>query len=70
MSQKMVYELLQEMGGRASLKQIRELAFKKYPGLTLHRYVGDRLWSLKSWGYVKKNKDGTWEIISKSGPTT
>jgi hypothetical protein len=70
MSQKAVYELLKELGGRASLKQVSELAFKKFPEYTLYEYVGNRLRKLKRWGYVKQNEDGTWEIISKRGPPT
>lgn len=70
MSQKVVYELLKELGGRATVKQVSELALKKYPEYTLHSYVGNRLRKLQNWGYVKKNLDGSWEIVGKKGPST
>lgn len=70
MSQKVVYELLKELGGRATLQQIKALAFEKYPEYSLHEYVGNRLLKLKTWGYVRRNKDDTWEIISTPGPST
>jgi hypothetical protein len=67
-SQRTVFELLKELGGRARTGEISKLAFEKYPDLTLNQYVSDRLHKLANWGYVKKNPDGTWEIISKDGP--
>jgi len=70
MSQKVVFELLKELGGRATLQQIKALALEKYPEYSLHEYVGNRLHKLATWGYVKRNKDDTWEIISKRGPPT
>lgn len=57
MSQKIVFELLKELGGVATRKQISELAKKKYPDLTLHQYVSDRLLKLKNWGYVEFIRD-------------
>ncbi len=68
MSQKTVYELLKELGGKATVKQISELALKKYPEYSLHSYVGNRLHKLANWGYIKQNRDGTWEILSKESP--
>ena len=62
MSQKLVYELLKDLGGTASSKQIREFAKMKYPELSLYTYVTNRLNRLRKWGYVRKNPDGTWSI--------
>jgi len=70
MSQRTVYELLKELGGRATSRQISELALKKYPDYSLHSYVSERLRKLRNWGHVKKNEDGTWEIVAKRGPPT
>ncbi len=47
MSQEAVRELLLELGGRATTAQIRDLAQKRYPKLTLHAYVGKRLSSME-----------------------
>lgn len=65
MSQKMIYDLLKELGGRAFPKEIAELAKKKYPDATLYSYVHDRLLRLRKWGFVKKNDDGSWSIIAE-----
>lgn len=69
MSQKVVYQLLKELGGTATRKQISELAFKKYPNLTLHQYVSDRLLKLRKWGIIDFIRDepyktkGVYKII-------
>lgn len=60
MSQKVVYELLEELGGKATTTQVSELAKKKYPKYTVYTYVSVRLKSLKKWGYVTRNNDGIW----------
>ncbi len=60
MSQKVVYELLEELGGKATTTQVSELAKKKYPKYTVYTYVSVRLKSLKKWGYVTRNNEGTW----------
>lgn len=65
MSQKLVYELLKELGGTAFPKQIIELAKKKYPEAKLHQYIYDRLYRLRKWGYVRKNEDGSWSIVAE-----
>lgn len=68
MSQEIVYELLEELGGKATTKQIRELAKKKYPKCSLHAYVHVRLNSLRKWGFVVRNFDGTWSITKVKPP--
>lgn len=65
MSQKLVYLLLKELGGSAFPKQIKELAKKKYPNLTLHSYVNNRLRKLANWNYVHRNPDGSYTIIDE-----
>jgi Fe2+ or Zn2+ uptake regulation protein len=68
MSQEAVYKLLKELGGRATTKQIRELALKKYPTATLYTYVIDRLRRLEKFGYIKKtvsNNTDCWTILRK-----
>jgi hypothetical protein len=52
MSQQIVLQLLQELGGVASSHEIRRLAREKYPNLTLWQYVGNRLLKLRKWGYI------------------
>lgn len=60
MSQEQVYELLEELGGKATTTQVSELAKKKYPKYTVYTYVSVRLKSLKKWGYVARNDEGIW----------
>jgi hypothetical protein len=43
MSQQIVLQLLQELGGIATSSEIIRLAREKYPDLSLWQYVGDRL---------------------------
>ena len=38
------------------------MAKKRYPTLSLWRYVDIRLKGLAKWGYVKRLPDGTYEI--------
>ena len=51
MSQTDIYDILKELGGKASTAEIRQRAKEKYPNRTLHQYVYDRLHKLKK----KKN---------------
>lgn len=68
MSQEVVYTLLEELGGKATTKEISELAKEKYPKYSLHAYVHVRLSSLAKWGYVVKDPDGTWAITEVKPP--
>jgi hypothetical protein len=43
MSQRIILELLRELGGKGTTRQIEELAKKKYPDASLDQYVNDRL---------------------------
>jgi len=54
MSQSDVLELLYELGGSATTKEIRDLAKRKYPERTLYTYVGNRLKKLEKWDVIKK----------------
>jgi hypothetical protein len=65
MSQEMVYELLRELGGKATAEQVIRLILKKHPEYSLHFTVEERLDNLAHWGYVKKHAGGVWEIISE-----
>jgi len=66
MSQKTVYELLKELGGKATSSQIRKLAQERYPDLTLYLYVTNRLRKLQRNGYVKYDAaSGYWIIVSE-----
>ena len=59
MSQSDVLELLYELGGSATTKEIRDLAKRKYPERTLYIYVGNRLKKLEKWETIKREiKDG------------
>lgn len=67
MSQKIVYQILEELGGKATFSDIKNKAKEKYPNYTLYTYVGQRLRGLKNWGYIeyikdKKQKEGIYVI--------
>jgi hypothetical protein len=57
MSQQLVLQLLQELGGVATSNEIIRLAREKYPDLSLWQYIGDRLRKLKRWGFVGYDDD-------------
>ncbi len=68
MAQKEVYEILKELGGQATQKQIRDRAVEKYPTYSLHLYIGNRLRKLEKNGYLKSKKTGKdtlWVIIDE-----
>jgi len=68
LSQKEVYDILRELGGEATIKQIKIRAKEKFPELSLHQYVGDRLRRLRKNGYIEKIfKDGEihWKIVAE-----
>ena len=65
MSQETVYKLLKKLGGRATSREIRDLAKKMYPQYTLHLYIANRLRKLERNGYVKLRKDGYWMIAAE-----
>jgi len=65
MSLQKVYSLLRELGGRAFPKDIKRLAFERYPDASLHQYIYDRLHRLSKQGYVTKNPDGSWSIVAE-----
>jgi len=47
MSQEDVLNILKELKGEATIREIRDLAKKKYGDRTLYLYVGDRLRKLE-----------------------
>ena len=64
MSQKIILQLLRELGGRATRKQIADLARKKYPDATLYSYVGLPLRRLQRWGLVDfDGRTKEWVIV-------
>jgi len=65
LSQKLVFLLLKELGGRATSGEVRMLAKKKFPDRSLHHYTSLTLWKLKKHGYINLDEDGHWFIIEK-----
>ena len=66
MSQMKIYNIIKELGGKASSIEIREVALKKYPKKTLHKYILNRLYLLRRNGIIKQIQDGTWVIVEKN----
>ncbi len=67
LAQKTVYMLLKELGGKARLDEIKDLAKKRYPGATQWHYAISDLKRLAKWGYVEYASDGTWVIKEELG---
>jgi hypothetical protein len=69
MSQEKTYNLLKELGGTATQKEIATLAKKKYPEDTLYQYIGGPLHKLEKWGCLQRTKNAkkqnVWTIIAK-----
>ena len=55
MSQSDVYNILLELGGTATVREIAQRAREKYPRRTLHLYVNVRLRQLQKWGMVRRD---------------
>jgi hypothetical protein len=63
-----VYNLLVELGGKATVQQLRDLAEKKYPKRTLHLYITNRLLKLQKWGMVRRDTlEVTKELSTRFG---
>lgn len=61
MSQDDVFNLLKDLKGEATTREIRELAKKRYPARTLYLYIGNRLQKLEKNGKILKNGE-KWKI--------
>lgn len=71
MSQKEIFIILKELGGRATTEEIKDCAKEKFPKFILYTYVTDRLKKLKKSGYVEKTtrkNDVIWKLIKKDYP--
>ena len=64
MSQKEVYAIIRDLGGKATPREIIEAHEKLHPDSTLGEYVWTRLKALRDWGYLRKNSDGSYSIIA------
>lgn len=63
MSQKLVLELLVELGGRATTAQLVAKAKEKHPGSCIIELMTDRLNKLHKWGEVNyDHKTKMWQI--------
>jgi len=67
MSQEEIRQLLSELSGSATQKEIVELALEKYPDRTLAPYVEEFLQLMKEKGIVEV-VDGCWEITDVNSP--
>lgn len=68
MSQKEVYNIIRELGGKASTSEIKKRAREKFPNLSLHLYVNNRLTQLEKYGFIRKHAAGrvtTWTIVEE-----
>jgi len=65
MSQKLVFQLLKELGGTAFNYEVADLARKKYPDRYLWHYVSQQLHALQRWGYIERDDKGRWRIIKE-----
>ena len=54
--------LLKELGGKATLGQIKALAKERYPDATQWHYAISDLQKLEKWGYVARVALDIWEI--------
>lgn len=71
MSQKLIFELLQESGTKTSLAEIKQKIEKNHPDRSLKQYVSTRLKSLEKKGFIIRHEDSneiTWEV-SKNPPS-
>lgn len=65
MSQEDIFNIIKELGGEATIEQIRKKAKSKYPKRTLYLYVLNRLKKLEK-GKQILHKNQKWKIIKKN----
>ena len=68
MTQRLVLEILRELGGKATTRDISNLAKLKYPNSGFdNRCVAHKLMRLHMWRYIQHNNriNGTWFIVDK-----
>jgi hypothetical protein len=66
MNQSFTLQLLQELGGRAKLEQLKELAYKK-DLLGYHKNMRKDLWALRRWRMIEfDDKHKEWSIPASS----
>ena len=63
--------LLISLGGKATIKEISQLAQDRYPNRTLHSYIGERLKGMEKKDFVTKNPGDVseWELTDKGTNT-
>ena len=66
MSQTIVLQLLKELGGKATLSQLRTLAKSKHPYSSLPQYMSSRLSTMAKHGLVVRQPHNVWEIVEAS----
>ena len=67
MSQRVVLELLKELGGKAKTREVSNLAKIRYPESRLHEFVGHKLERLAAWGYVRHDRiNNMWLVVDQS----
>jgi hypothetical protein len=65
-TQKIVLELLRELGGKAKTSDISKLAKLRYPDSPLHQQVAHKLMRLHIWGYIQHDRiKGTWSVLNE-----
>lgn len=65
MTQEDVRQLLNGLGGRASVEEISTQAKEKFPQRSLHTYVGQLLRRLEKKGFVTEVETKTWKLTEK-----
>ena len=68
MSQRVVLELLKELGGKAKTREVSNLAKIRYPESCLHEFVGHKLERLAAWGYVHHDRVNNMWLVLDSKP--
>lgn len=62
--QERVLQMLRDMGGKATKKEMVNYIRTRYPGDSFADQIGMRLWKAKAWGEVDF-KGGVWSIRDK-----
>jgi hypothetical protein len=67
LSQRIVLELLKELGGTAKTREISVLARSWFRDSCLFEFVGHKLERVGSWGYVYHDRiNGIWSIVDQN----
>lgn len=71
MTQRIAYNILKALGGKATIRQIEKVVEKEHPSIHKNNQIHGLMRKLKAWSYVSWDEDTqTYEILVPYAETT